>query len=565
MCVKRLILNVTVTLLIGFGLTPLVVMLVSSLTMNGMFSLDRYLDLWTSARFPHLFGRSLLLAGLSTAIATLLGVLLGIMIGKTDLPGRHLFAAGLTLPLLLPPYFLSLGWFALLGREGWLANMLPKAAAVNLSAWLFGLPGCTLTLATVFLPLIVLLTSALLQSVNPHQEEAARLYVPWSKVLCSISLPTILPGVLFGALLVFMLVLGENTVPMFLRYDVYPVEILTQFAAFYDFDAATAASVPLALIVILLLSLDWGWRRNASSDLRPAGISLSIQLGASKWLWVVGVAALLLVLLGLPFGALVFHASPADFAEAWQRAGDALGRSLLYAALGASLLTTFGFFLALLWRERTNNARLTEFTALLLLILPSSVIGIGLIGVWNRPATSSFYASPGLLLLGYSIQYAALAGGIIRNALARISPSLEQAAAVAGAGWCRRLLYIVLPQSRRGLLAAWMAAYLFCLRDTGLAMVVYPPGDDTLPVRIFSLMANGSFGLVAALCALLMAAALPPLVILWTTSLWPLPIELTKGLFNKLPVSLWPRGQGHSSRVSLSSNRYGSLIGIERC
>jgi len=334
---------------------------------------------------------------------------------------------------------------------------------------------------------------------------------------------------------------------MFLRYDVYPVEILTQFAAFYDFDAATAAAAPLALIVLLLLALDWRWRRNAATDLRPPGISLSIKLGAAKWLWTAGVAALLLILLGLPFGSLLFSATPADVAEAWQRAGDALGRSLLYASLGASLLTAFGFFLGLLWRERTYSARLTEFAALLLLILPSSVIGIGLIGLWNRSATAWLYASPGLLLLGYLIQYAALSGGIVRNALARLPSSLEQAAAVAGAGWWRRLIFIVLPLSRRGLLTTWLATYLFCLRDTGLAMLVYPPGEDTLPVRIFSLMANGSFGLVAALCALLMAAALPPLVILWITSLWPIPIELAKGLFNKLPVCLWPRRQERSS------------------
>ncbi len=547
MCAKRLTLTVTAMLLVGFGLTPLIVMFVSSLNMNGAFSLERYLELWTSPRPPQLLGRSALLAGLSTAIATCLGIPLGILLGKTDLPGRHLFAAGLTLPLLLPPYFLSLGWYAFLGREGWLANILPKAAAVNVSEWLFGLPGCTLTLATVFLPLMVLLTAALTQSVNPRQEEAARLYAHWPTVLYRITLPTILPGVSFGALLVFMLVLGESTVPMFLRYDVYPVEILTQFAAFYDFDAATAAAAPLALVVILLLTVDWHWRRNATPDLRPAGISLSIHLGAEKWLWTTGVVALLLILLGLPFGSLLFSAAPADVAEAWQRAGDALGRSLLYASFGASLLTAFGFFLGLLWREQTYGARLTEFAALLLLILPSSVIGIGLIGLWNRSATAWLYASPGILLLGYLIQYAALSGGIVRNALARLPSSLEQAAAVAGADWWRRLIFIVLPLSRRGLLTTWLATYLFCLRDTGLAMLVYPPGEDTLPVRIFSLMANGSFGLVAALCALLMAAALPPLVILWITSLWPFPIALAKGLFNKLPVCLCPSGQEHSS------------------
>ena len=198
---KPVTLILAAALLLGLGLTPLLVLFASSLTVDGAFGLDRYRDLWASPRLPRLFGRSVLLAGLATLGAIGLGVPLGLLFGKTDLPGRRLFAVGFTLPLLLPPYFLALGWFALLGREGWLARLLSDnpagqpdctatppegcwagiaqhdSVARALSEWLFGLPGCAVTLATVFLPLIVLLTAALLHSINPRLEEAARLYV----------------------------------------------------------------------------------------------------------------------------------------------------------------------------------------------------------------------------------------------------------------------------------------------------------------------------------------------------------------------------------------------------
>lgn len=227
MASRRLTLNLTAALLLGLGLAPLIALFAASLNVDGTFGLDRYRDLWASPRVPRLFGRSVLLAGISASVATLLGVPLGILCGRTDLPGRRLFAAGFTLPLLHPPYFLALGWFALLGREGALARFLPEAMAATLGDWLFGLPGCAVALATVFLPLIVLLTAALLHGVDPRQEEAARLYAAWPRVLWRITLPAIGPGVLFSALLVFVLVLGETTVPMFLRYEAYPVEILT--------------------------------------------------------------------------------------------------------------------------------------------------------------------------------------------------------------------------------------------------------------------------------------------------------------------------------------------------
>jgi iron(III) transport system permease protein len=48
-------------------------------------------------------------------------------------------------------------------------------------------------------------------------------------------------------------------------------------------------------------------------------------------------------------------------------------------------------------------------------------------------------------------------------------------------------------------------------------MVVYPPGSDTLPVRILTLMANGAPTLLAALCVILVAITLLPLA---AAALW---------------------------------------------
>jgi len=513
MFAKPATLTLTALLFLGIGLAPLMALLVLSLNIDGAFGLDRFQHLWSSPKPWQLFGHSLLLAGLASLIVIVLGVPLGILFGKTTLRLRAPLLVLFTLPLLIPPYFLSLGWFSLLGREGWLVRLFPAAETVakNLADLLFGLPGCVLTLSTVFLPLIILVTAMLLQTVNPRMEEAARLYASWRRVLFYITLPAIFPGIAFMTLLVFMLTLGEVTVPLTLRYDAYPTEILTQFAAFYDFDSATATASPLALLAFLMLMTEWYGRRWVMPDLRPSEASLMIQPGLSVKFMMIMAAGLALVMVLLPLGALGLYATLDDFSEAWTRGYDALLRSLFYAAVGASLLTVTGFFLGLLWRERTCCSGITQFTALLLLILPGTVLGIGLIRLWNTPETNWIYASPGILIIGYVIQYAALPSAVLHAVLTRLPPSLEQAAALAGARWWRRLLSIVLPLSRRGLLLAWLVSYLFCLRDTGLAMLVYPPGEDTLPVRIYTLMANSRFGLVAALCTLLMIAALLPL------------------------------------------------------
>ena len=63
------------------------------------------------------------------------------------------------------------------------------------------------------------------------------------------------------------------------------------------------------------------------------------------------------------------------------------------------------------------------------------------------------------------------------------------------------------------MIAAWLIGFIFCLRDLGASMLVYPPGQETLPVRIYTLMANGAPNLIAALCVILVSVTLIVLAI----------------------------------------------------
>ncbi|MGH8542907.1 MAG: ABC transporter permease [Gammaproteobacteria bacterium] len=512
---QRITLWAAVALLLVIGAAPLLAMLTASVTIDGKPSLLHYQALASSRRAWVLLAQSLTLSSLTALCGTGLGVPLGVLLGKTDLPLKHLFVVLFTLPLLLPPYFLAVAWSHVLGREGWLSEIAGGSLAAVSSAWLFGLPGCVLVLTTVFMPVAMLLTMAYLKTVDPRLEEAGRLVARWPRVLYGITLPMIRPGLAWGALLVFLLAVGEFSVPMYLRYDVFPVEILTQFSAFYDFGAATAAAVPLALLTVTVLigeELFSGAPRQAMRGFMGAAEGSLIRLGAAGTGWLTGVGLVCVVLVILPLGELVLQTSPSDYVDALNRGGDSLLHSLVYAASGATLLTLLGFFCGYLIHTHALRAwRWVDFLTLLLLVLPSPVIGIGLIGLWNRPATDWIYGTPMMILLGYMAQYLALTSRTTAAALAQIPASTDEAALVTGAGWFRRLLTITAPLAGPGLLAAWLVAYIFCLRDTGIAMLVYPPGHDTLPVRIFTLMANSPEGLVAALCVLMMAATFLPL------------------------------------------------------
>jgi iron(III) transport system permease protein len=125
--------------------------------------------------------------------------------------------------------------------------------------------------------------------------------------------------------------------------------------------------------------------------------------------------------------------------------------------------------------------------------------------------TSFICASPAILILGYVAQYAILPMRVVSASLGAVPRSLEEAARLSGAGWLMTMRDIVAPLAGRGLLAAWLIGYVFSLRDVAISIVVYPPGADTLPVRILTLMANGAPSLIAALCVILIVITLLPL------------------------------------------------------
>jgi iron(III) transport system permease protein len=325
-------------------------------------------------------------------------------------------------------------------------------------------------------------------------------------------------------MLVFLLTFGEFGVPNFLRYDVFPVESFTQFSAFYNFKAATAAAVPLAAVTLMLLLAESSFLRERTYQVRPSPEARHLpllELGAyRKWLFVL-VATLGFVIVIVPIIVLAVQSSGTGaYVEALARAGDSLLRSVIYAFIGATLLTVLGFFTGYIIQTKALKWwRSIDSMTIFLFALPSTVIGIGLISLWNTPWTNFIYGSPLIIILGYLAKYTALASRISVTQLAQLPPSMEEAARVAGAGWYRRMTFIVAPLARRGLFAAWIVGYIFSLRDTGITMLVYPAGHDTLPVRIFTLMANGRPELIAALCMLMIAATLLPAGILSITPL----------------------------------------------
>jgi iron(III) transport system permease protein len=110
--------------------------------------------------------------------------------------------------------------------------------------------------------------------------------------------------------------------------------------------------------------------------------------------------------------------------------------------------------------------------------------------------------------LGYFAKYLFLTTKIIEVKLSQIPKSLIESAQLTGASWWRVVWSIILPLSKKSLIIAWIIGFIFSLRETTITMLVYPSGSDTLPLYIFTQMANGEPEIIASLSLVMVGVVL---------------------------------------------------------
>lgn len=456
-----------------------------------------------------------LLLGLGTAtVATAIGAPLGIALARVPLRRKGLLRLALAAPLLLPPYVVALAWIQLGGSRGLIAA---AAGRDLLSDWTYSLPAAVMVLALVLFPLSMLATEAATRRVDGRLEEAALLVAPPGRVLRRITLPLAAPGTLAAALVIFVLAVSEFGVPGLLRVRVYTTEVFTAFAALYDFARATLLSLPLLLLSVAVAAAAAAMAGDRLvTSRRDSGVHPPLFAG-----WGGGVRLLAFVVLAaavaVPTIVLAREAVRApSLAAALAGSGEAILNSVILAAAGATSIVGVAVWLGYA-RARARRAvgRLADVLFVVLFAVPSTIVGVALIGVWNQPGwLGAVYGTGAMLLLAYLARLLPVAA-LILAATARYVPlSHEEAAAVGGAGWLRTMRRIVLPQMRLGMATAWVIAFVLAFGELGASILVAPPGEATLPIRIYTLIANTPPSHVAALALLQTVVIFTPLAVL---------------------------------------------------
>ena len=198
----------------------------------------------------------------ATALAVVFGVPLAWVQARVAYPGRRVVRALTLLPMLLPPVVGGIALLLALGRRGLVGQYLDHAG-VHLP---FHVPGAIAAETFVSMPFLVLTVEAAFRSTDRRLEDAARtLGASRSSVFRRVTLPSIRPALVAGALLCWARALGEfGATIMFAgnlpgKTQTLPLFIYVSLER-GDTDSAIVLSlVLLAIAVVVLVGLRDRW------------------------------------------------------------------------------------------------------------------------------------------------------------------------------------------------------------------------------------------------------------------------------------------------------------------
>jgi len=479
----------------ALSVLPAGYMLAQSLLGPAGLSPDAYAAVVFDARQRQLLANTLQLGVGAALVAALIGIPLGFALARVPVRAVRVLRVLLAAPLAVPPYILALAWVYIAGS--------------------YSLPAAVLVLGAGFFPLVMLATEAAARAVSGDLEEAGLMVATPLRVLRNITFPLMWPLVAASMLLVFVLAISEFGVPGLLRVRVFTTEVFTAFAALFDFRQATALALPLVVLTAAVAT--------AASRLAHAGRltyrsgrSHGVRLRGRHWRIVAVLAAFgtIIVTVGLPVGALAREAVGATRgAGATSGAGQAIVNSVISSVAAAGMATAIGLAVGY-WRARLVTRGTVAIDALLvtLFAVPSTVVGIGLIALWNRAALSAVYGTMGMVVVGAVARFTPVAAVLLAGAIRQVTVTTEEVAAVGGAGWRRVLLNVLIPQIRPALAASGLVVFVLAFGEIGTTILVSPPGESTLPIRVYTMIANAPASQVARLALVQVAAALLPLL-----------------------------------------------------
>ncbi|MDQ3809055.1 MAG: iron ABC transporter permease [Chloroflexota bacterium] len=530
------LLAIATAALIAFPLAPIVLQSVLDRPLydaERAVSLGNYTRILGSAEFWATLLTTIAFGLLTTALAVGIGTALAVVLTRTDVPARLLLHNLVLLPFYVSPLVLAFAWAIVYGPSGFVTLFV--RANLGLPTWeLYTLGGIALVAAVYFVPYTYLYSTGSLALTDPQLEDAGRIAGAGPlRVLAAVTLPLLRPALVYSTLLTLVSSMELLSIPLVLGSPV-GIQVLASYlyklglvGGQGDYGGIAAVSVLMLLVITGLVWLQLritGQERRFVTVAGKATRGRVLRLGALRWplASLIGLYALLGVV--LPLVGIVMQSTTAFLSPlvnpfellTSQNYATVLGEasyvrsitnSLLVSSVGGAIGILFVALCTLvIYRSDFPGRRALAYMALYPRAIPGIIVGIGFLWAFLLlPAIGGMRNTLIALTIAFIMRFIPLAYGAVGPSVLRVSPELDRAARVAGAGWLQAMVRIMLPILRPALLSGFVLLFISFLKEYSSALFLFARGSEVIGTTMIELWRQGNSGPVAALSAIQLA------------------------------------------------------------
>ncbi len=504
---------------------PLSILLVDSAYVDGAVTLSVFFQIFDMPQFRQAISNTLLL-GLITGIgATVIGFLFAYLDAYVEIKNgftRQLFKAVSILPVVSPPFVLSLSAIFLFGRRGFITRGIFDLDATSL----YGLTGIAMVQILTFFPVCYLMLKGLLRNIDPSLEEAARnMGASRWKVFTTVTLPLLMPGLGNAFLVTFIESVADFANPMLIggNFDTLATSIFLQLTGAYDKAGATAMAVVLLSISMGLFVLEKYWLERKSVATLTGKASRERELMNDKsvktplMIACTLIAAFVVMMYAIiPLGSL-FKLWGSDYSLSlkWyeyvfkNRGYRVFTDSMTLSLIASPLTALFSMIIAYLVVKRQFKFKgLMEFVAMLAMAVPGTVLGVGFIrgfstGVFHTGFLQGLYGTGAILIIVFIVRSLPVGTRSGIAALRQIDKSIEESAYDMGASSGKVFASVTLPLIKDSFFSGLVTTFVRSITAISAVILLVTPQYLLITVRINEHAEKGGYGIACAYATIL--------------------------------------------------------------
>jgi iron(III) transport system permease protein len=510
-----------IALLLLFVIYPLVNMFVFSFTdESGHASMSNLISILSTSRYLKTTGRTLLLGLVVALIATFIGYIFAYTITRTNVPCKGFLKAIATLPILSPPFVLSLSIIFLFGKQGLITKSLLGIRGNNV----YGATSLIIVQVMSFFPIAYLTLSGILSSIDASVEDAAcNMGAGRWKTFWTVTFPLSLPGVISAVLLVFISSLEDFSNPATIGGDftTLSIEIYTIITGSYNMRKGAALSLLLLIPAVIAYLLNKYWVNKKSFVTvtgKPTQARKMIDEKRIKYpLFAICmiVACIVILLYGTVIAASFIKTWGYDWSitlrqykKALSYGLDALKTSMILALISAVIGGLLGMVIAYITAKRHYYGKtFIEVSSVLMFAVPGTVLGISYILAFNtKPIVLTGTAAILVIVFVFRNMPVAVESGT--TTLLQIDNSIEEASTVLGADTSYSFRRITLPMLRNAFFSGLVYAFVKAITAVSAVIFLVSPKWNVITTKIYTLFDQAKYGQAAAFVTMMIVILL---------------------------------------------------------